>query len=95
MPVCVDPSHSVGTRTGGPEGILDLLHVASQGVIAGANMVLIDFHPEPSHALVDGPQALLLEELPYFLEDVRIAREAYERRVALRRQGVATIVSSR
>jgi 3-deoxy-7-phosphoheptulonate synthase len=32
---------------------------------------------------VDGPQALLLEELPYFLEDVAIAREAYEKRRAL------------
>jgi 3-deoxy-7-phosphoheptulonate synthase len=86
MPVCVDPSHSVGTRTSGPEGILDLLHVTAQGVIAGANMVLVDFHPAPSHALVDGPQALLLDELPYFLEDVAIAREAFERRVALRQR---------
>ena len=50
-------------------------------MIAGANMVLVDFHPEPASALVDGPQALTLEELPYFLEDVRIAREAYEARV--------------
>jgi 3-deoxy-7-phosphoheptulonate synthase len=33
--------------------------------------------------LVDGPQALLLEELPLFLEDVKIARQAYEKRVAL------------
>jgi 3-deoxy-7-phosphoheptulonate synthase len=87
MPVCVDPSHSVGTRASGPEGILDLLHVTAQGVIAGANMVLVDFHPAPSQALVDGPQALLLEELPYFLEDVRIAREAYERRIALKQRG--------
>jgi 3-deoxy-7-phosphoheptulonate synthase len=83
MPVCIDPSHSVGTRARGPEGILDLMHVTAQGVIAGANMILVDFHPEPSKALVDGPQALLLKELPVFLEDVRIAREAYERRVKL------------
>jgi ubiquinol-cytochrome c reductase cytochrome c1 subunit len=46
-----------------------------------ANMVLVDFHPDPGKALVDGPQALLLSELPYFLEDVGIAREAYLRRV--------------
>jgi 3-deoxy-7-phosphoheptulonate synthase len=46
-------------------------------------MVLVDFHPEPSKALVDGPQALTLDELPYFLEDVRIAREAYEKRCEL------------
>jgi 3-deoxy-7-phosphoheptulonate synthase len=83
MPVCIDPSHSVGSRHSAPDGILDLLHVTAQGVIAGANMILIDFHPRPSQALVDGPQALTLDELGYFLEDVRIARAAYEMRVAL------------
>lgn len=83
MPVCVDPSHAIGSRRVGPEGILDVMHVTAQGVIAGANMVLVDFHPAPGQALVDGPQALLLEELPGFLEDVQIAREAYEKRLAL------------
>jgi 3-deoxy-7-phosphoheptulonate synthase len=83
MPVCIDPSHSVGTRDATSEGILDIFHVTAQGVIAGANMVLVDFHPSPGKALVDGPQALRLDELGYFLEDVRIAREAYEQRVAL------------
>ncbi|MGI8883430.1 MAG: 3-deoxy-7-phosphoheptulonate synthase [Pyrinomonadaceae bacterium] len=83
MPVCVDPSHSVGSRSRGPEGILDVMHVTAQGVIAGANMILVDFHPEPTKALVDGPQALLLSELPLFLADVQIAREAYEKRLSL------------
>jgi 3-deoxy-7-phosphoheptulonate synthase len=83
MPVCIDPSHSVGTRDATSDGILDIFHVTAQGVIAGANMVLIDFHPYPGKALVDGPQALRLEELGYFLEDVRVAREAYEQRVRL------------
>ena len=86
MPVCVDPSHSVGSRAASPDGILDVFHVTAQGVIAGANMVLVDFHPAPAKALVDGPQALLLKELPYFLEDVRIAREAYLQRVALQQR---------
>jgi 3-deoxy-7-phosphoheptulonate synthase len=83
MPVCIDPSHSVGYRTTGPEGILDVMHATAQGIIAGANMVLVDFHPLPAQALVDGPQALKLEELPHFLEDVQVAREAYEKRLAL------------
>lgn len=83
MPVCIDPSHSVGSRAVGPDGILDVMHVTAQGVIAGANMILVDFHPEPSKALVDGPQALTMEELPKFIEDVNIAREAYERRKGL------------
>src|SRR5262249_29353124 len=81
MPVCVDPSHSVGARTRAPDGILDLMHVTAQAVVAGANMILVDFHPDPAKALVDGPQALQLSELAYFLEDVGIARESYLRRV--------------
>ena len=83
MPVCVDPSHSVGSRSESPEKILDIQHAAAQGVIAGANMILVDFHPEPSKALVDGPQALTLEELPFFIEDMMIARKAYEKRCTL------------
>ena len=86
MPVCIDPSHSVGSRAASPDGILDMMHVTAQGIIAGANMVLVDFHPAPSKALVDGPQAMLLKELPYFLEDVQIAREAYLKRAELRKQ---------
>ena len=86
MPVAVDPSHSVGSRARAPDGLPDIFHVATQGVIAGANMVLVDFHPEPSKALVDGPQALLVSELPHFLADIAIAREAYEKRARLARE---------
>ena len=86
MPVCVDPSHSVGSRAASSDGIMDMMHVTAQGVLAGANMVLVDFHPEPVKALVDGPQALLLKELPYFMEDVQIAREAYLKRIELRQR---------
>ena len=52
-------------------------------MIAGANMVLVDFHPAPAKALVGGPQALTLDELPLYLEDIAIARDAYEKRRAL------------
>jgi len=80
LPVCIDPSHAVGTRDGAPDGLPDLFHVTAQGVAAGANMVLVDFHPAPQRALVDGPQALLLSELGWFLDDVALARECYEKR---------------
>lgn len=82
MPVAIDPSHSVGTRAVAPDGLLDIFHVVAQGVVAGANMVLVDFHPHPEKALVDGPQALLLSELAPFLDDVALARETYVRRTA-------------
>ena len=83
LPVGIDPSHSVGRRAIGPDGLLDIFNVTAQGVIAGANMVLVDVHPDPGKAMCDGPQALLLEELPRLLEDIAIARRAYEERRAL------------
>lgn len=83
MPVCIDPSHSVGSRARSSDNILDVMHVTAQAVIAGANMILVDFHPNPSVAVVDGPQALRLEELPKFLKDVQICRDAYTQRLAL------------
>ncbi len=92
MPVCIDPSHSVGSRDCSPDGLLDVFNVTAQGVIAGANMILVDFHPNPSKALVDGPQALFIEELPHFLEDVAIAREAYEKRLAAKEKYAAQAV---
>jgi len=94
MPVCIDPSHSVGSRMAGPDGILDVMHVTAQGVLAGANMVLVDFHPNPAKALVDGPQALRLDELAHFIADVAIARDAYLKRAELaQRQMPAAMVS--
>ncbi len=81
MPVGIDPSHSVGTRSVAPDGIPELFHATAQGVIAGASLVLVDFHPDAAKALVDGPQALPMEDLRWFLDDVQQAREAYlERR---------------
>jgi len=81
MPVCIDPSHSVGTLEHSSDGIPDVFHATAQGVIAGANMVLVDFHPRPAEALVDGPQALTMEELPIYLEDVELTRETYLKRI--------------
>ena len=83
MPVCIDPSHSVGTRAIAPDGILDIAHVTAQGITAGANMVLVDFHPNPEEALVDGAQALKLTELPQYLEDVTLAWETYKKRLQI------------
>jgi 3-deoxy-7-phosphoheptulonate synthase len=81
LPVCVDPSHSVGRMDAPVEGVPDVFLVSGQGVIAGATGVLIDFHPRPEAALCDGPQALRLEQLPRFLHYVRSIRAAYERSV--------------
>lgn len=81
LPVCVDPSHSAGRRTLSADGLTDIHHATALGLIVGADMVLVDIHPDPERALCDGPQALSLEELPAYLEDIRIVREAYLRRI--------------
>ncbi len=78
LPVCIDPSHAVGTMRAAPDGIPDVFHVAAQGVIAGATMLLVDFHPKPEEALCDGPQALTLDRLRPFLDSMRAVRAAYE-----------------
>jgi 3-deoxy-7-phosphoheptulonate synthase len=80
LPVCIDPSHSVGRKEPAPDGLTDIHHATAQGVIAGANLVLVDFHPDPVHALCDGPQALTLDELEPYLQDIQIVREAYLKR---------------
>ena len=51
LPVVVDPSHA----TGRPDLVLPLSLAA---VAAGADGVLVETHPNPEHALCDGPQSL-------------------------------------
>jgi len=82
LPVCVDPSHAVGLASRAPDGLPDVFHAAGQGVLAGAAMVLVDFHPDPATALCDGPQALTLDALPRFVAYVARVRAAYEAAVA-------------
>jgi 3-deoxy-7-phosphoheptulonate synthase len=85
LPVCIDPSHSVGRKDLAPDGLTDIHHATAQGVIAGANMVLVDFHPNPAEALCDGPQALTLDELEPYLNDIGLVRDCYlKRRAAIR-----------
>ena len=92
LPVCIDPSHSVGTSLAAPDGLPDIFHAAAQGIVAGATAVLVDFHPHPEKALCDGGQALRLEMLGPLLDHIRRVRAAYEGSVkasAARRQAVA------
>jgi 3-deoxy-7-phosphoheptulonate synthase len=56
LPIIVDPSHSAGRR--------DLVvPLARAGIAAGADGVMVDVHPNPETALVDGAQALTGDSL--------------------------------
>ncbi|MBN1945314.1 MAG: hypothetical protein JW797_06525 [Bradymonadales bacterium] len=78
LPVCIDPSHSVGRLSRAPDGLLDIFHAVGQGVICGASMVLVEFHPHPLAARCDAHQALSLDLLPRLMAYVERVRRAYE-----------------
>lgn len=64
LPIIVDPSHAAGRK--------DLVVPLSRAAIAvGADGVIVDVHPDPEHALCDGPQALLGAELRALAQAVR------------------------
>jgi 3-deoxy-7-phosphoheptulonate synthase len=67
LPVIVDPSHA----TGDPNLVIPM---ACAALAAGADGVMVEFHPDPSEALSDGPQALV----PSAVEDLmdRLAKIA-------------------
>jgi 3-deoxy-7-phosphoheptulonate synthase len=51
LPVIVDPSHALGRR--------DLVQpMARAAVVVGACGIMVEVHPDPAHALCDGPQSL-------------------------------------
>ena len=71
-PVIADPSHA--TRRS------DLvIPVASAAVAAGADGLLVEFHPDPQSALSDGQQALPLSIIPAFYSAVGAIATACER----------------
>jgi 3-deoxy-7-phosphoheptulonate synthase len=64
LPVVVDPSHA----TGRPDLVLPL---SLAGVAAGADGVVVETHPNPEHALCDGPQSLPTEVFAEYAARVR------------------------
>lgn len=83
LPVCIDPSHALGTIASDASGIPDIAQATAQGIIAGANMILLDIHPDPKLAYVDGHQALTLSDIPKLLKDIRLLRASFEQRCAI------------
>ena len=64
LPVIVDPSHSGGRK-------ILVAPLARAAVAAGADGLLIDVHPSPETAKVDGPQAILPAEFLELMTEIR------------------------
>ncbi len=66
LPVIVDPSHAAGRR----ELVLPLSLAAAA---AGADGIIVEVHPDPEHAICDGPQSLRIEEFESYIRQVSAA----------------------
>lgn len=73
-PIIADPSHATGRR--------DLvLPAARASIAAGADGLIVEFHPDPDAALSDGDQSLPLDTLPDFVAEIRRVAAALGRPV--------------
>ncbi len=64
LPVIVDPSHSAGHYSLVPA-------VARAAIAAGADGILVEVHPSPKEALVDGLQSLTISDFTRLMEELR------------------------
>lgn len=72
FPVIADPSHATGRA--------DLVTAAARSAIAaGADGLLVEFHPDPAAALSDADQSLPLDSLTQFRQEVAAIARAMGR----------------
>ncbi len=72
LPICADPSHPAGRR--------ELVHsLALASVAAGADMLLIEVHPEPEKALSDSEQQLTIESFEVLMNRIKSLAQALGR----------------
>ncbi|MEE8318449.1 MAG: 3-deoxy-7-phosphoheptulonate synthase [Dehalococcoidales bacterium] len=74
LPVIVDPSHAAGHYSLVPA-------IAKAAVAAGADGLLIEVHPNPKEALVDGLQSLTVSGFAKLMEELRAIAGAVGRHV--------------
>ena len=72
LPICADPSHPAGKR--------ELVHsIALAAVAAGADMLLIEVHPNPEKALSDSEQQLTPESFELLMNRIKALANALGR----------------
>jgi 3-deoxy-7-phosphoheptulonate synthase len=72
LPIIVDPSHSAGHYALVPA-------IAKAAVAAGADGLLIEVHPNPKEALVDGMQSLTPSDFTRLMEELKVIAKAVGR----------------
>jgi len=75
LPVIVDPSHAAGRR-----GLVTRLSKAA--IAVGADGLMVEVDERPEQALSDGPQQLRSEHLAAYMDEMRHAASAEDRRVS-------------
>jgi len=63
LPIIVDPSHASGKR----DMVIPLSRAA---VAAGADGLIVEVHPDPSHAMSDGAQSLTLDMFTRLMKEL-------------------------
>ena len=74
LPVVVDPSHATGNYR-------YVVPMSCAAVAAGADGLIVEVHPDPEHALSDGPQSLMPEKFTALMEKLRLFAEVAGRRL--------------
>lgn len=77
LPVIFDPSHATGKRALVPD-------MTMAALVVGAHGAMIEIHPDPEHALSDGPQSLHFREFEALLKRTT-GLEAFMRRTGRNR----------
>jgi len=72
LPVIVDPSHAAGHYSLVPA-------IAKAAIAAGADGLLIEVHPNPKEALVDGLQSLTTSAFATLMKELRLIAESVGR----------------
>jgi len=74
LPVILDPSHSTGHAN-------YVSAISKAAVAAGADGIIVEVHPDPTHALSDGKQSLTPEAFGEMVRKVKAVAEAVDRRL--------------
>jgi len=74
LPMASDPSHGTGLRDKVPP-------MARASVAAGADVLLIEVHPDPDKALSDGAQSLHPDQFAHLMDELRMIAPAVGRKL--------------